>query len=165
MKIYICNEYRGYNTFDEKIPPVLEELRSGILGKRLFSSSKSLQIYGGWRSSNIPYSYEVFEKNGSLILLEICYDAWNRSRPHDIHLEIINPKPELVEAIREVMYKYPVYSEGESEWDHYVKYKCCPICGCSPEKDRLGFYMGEWKDGQCPNCGWRFKSARTIPLE
>ena len=160
MKIYICNEYGGYNTFDEKIPPMLEKLRK-ILGEKIFESTMPLRIYRGCWGTDIPYSYEIFKKNDSLILVEIRY--WSSNEPYNIVLDIRNPKEELVESIQNLMREYPVYSEKKSEWEHFVNYESCPICGCSIKKDGIGFFLREWKDGECPNCGWRFKSARTIP--
>jgi len=160
MKIYICNQYRGYASF-KKIPLMLEKLRR-ILGKKIFGSIPLRIPRGSRYEADIPYSYEIFENDRSFILMEIQYESWINV-PNAITLTIYNATEELVESIRDLMREYPVCSEKKSEWEYFIDYSCCPICGCSTEKDGIGFFIKEWENGQCPNCGWNFKSARTIP--
>lgn len=160
MKIVIDNQLGGYNTFNQKIPPMLKELRK-MLGNKIFKSEEPLQIYGGSYSRDTPYSYEIFSNNGSIIIMEITYDDWNPKIASDVSLNIHNPKTETVNSIRELMRKYPHHSKELSEYAYFAEYNCCPICGSGRDKHGIGEFRGIWKKGKCPNCGWNFKSAKT----
>ena len=162
----IDNIHKGYSTFDQKIPPIQKKIEE-FLGDALFENDRALRIEQGCYSRQLRYHHKLYKKNGVPIIIvyigetdhkwfsdiEIYIDDSNR------FLEV----KKIVEKIREVMWQYPHVSDKKTEYQHYVDYESCPICGNSFDKKGIGSSVyAPYDPFVCGNCGWDARKAKTI---
>jgi len=165
-KIVIDNILRGYNTFDTKIPPIQEKIET-YLGTPLFENERALRIERGCYSRQLRYQHKLFKKKSiPIIIIYIGETDYNWFSDIEIYIDESNNTlevNEIVEKIREIMWQYPHVSGKKTEYQHYIDYECCPICGNSfEERGTSSNTYAPYNQYVCGNCGWDARKARTI---